>query len=89
MREIVYLSATDKDQERMARRGKDLQKVVEAVTILASRGVLPPSFRAHKLRGDWLGYWEYHLANDWLLVYKITETTLILTHTGSHVDLFE
>lgn len=49
---------------------------------------LPPKNRNHKLKGDYVGYWECHIELDWLLVYKKTETEIIFARTGSHSDLF-
>lgn len=44
--------------------------------------------RNHKLKGDYVGYWECHIEPDWLLVYKKTETHIIFARTGTHSDLF-
>lgn len=43
----------------------------------------------HRLTGNWSDYWECHIEPDWLLIYRITETDLILVRTGSHSDLFD
>jgi mRNA interferase YafQ len=50
---------------------------------------LPPSNRAHPLKGEWKGYWDCHVAPDWVLIYKLTEDELRLARTGTHADLFE
>ena len=44
----------------------------------------------HQLVGDYGGCRECHIAPDWLLVYEIdgTELILYLTRTGTHSDLF-
>ena len=44
--------------------------------------------RDHKLTGQWNGYRELHIQADWLLIYRIEHTTLTLTRTGSHDQLF-
>ena len=36
-----------------------------------------------------LGVWECHIEPDWLLIYDITATEVLLIRTGSHSDLFE
>ncbi|WP_267472113.1 type II toxin-antitoxin system RelE/ParE family toxin [Schaalia turicensis] len=40
--------------------------------------------------GNWKGYREIHLEGDWLLIYRVkhSELLLVLTRTGSHDDLF-
>ncbi|MDO8553147.1 MAG: type II toxin-antitoxin system YafQ family toxin [bacterium] len=41
------------------------------------------------LTGEWLGFWECHIGPNWLLIYDVTDTEVLLARTGSHVDLFE
>lgn len=89
MRHITYSPILKKDQIRMVGRGKNIEKLLEAVHILANDGILPTRYTAHKLRGEYAGYWECHLESDWLLVYKITVETVLVARTGTHSDLFE
>ncbi len=89
MRDVVYLPALKKDQTRMVRRGKDMQKLIDAVAYLAREGVLPSRYDSHKLQGGYAGYRECHLESDWLLVYALTLETVVISRTGSHADLFE
>ncbi len=89
MRNVIYLPVVKKDQKRMTRRGKDVGKLLEAVFLLISKGVLPVHYDAHKLRGKYEGYWECHLESDWLLVYTVTDDTIIVFRTGTHADLFD
>jgi mRNA interferase YafQ len=50
---------------------------------------LPASARPHPLKGEWEGYWECHVAPDWLLIYKHSDIELMLARTGTHSDLFK
>jgi mRNA interferase YafQ len=50
---------------------------------------LPAAARAHPLKGEWMGYWECHVAPDWLLIYKSAADELFLARTGTHADLFK
>ena len=61
-----------------------------AVRILEAKGQLPPSYRPHKLTGNFDGSWECHIKGDWLLIWEQndTELTLLFTGTGTHADLF-
>lgn len=43
----------------------------------------------HPLKGEWTGYRECHLADDWLLVYRVRGDDIIFDRTGTHTDLFE
>ena len=53
-------------------------------------GMLPQTYRPHKLSGQYAGSWECHLKGDWLLVWEQndTEFTLLFTGSGTHSDLF-
>jgi mRNA interferase YafQ len=44
--------------------------------------------REHALAGEWIGWRDCHVAPDWVLIYRTTETELILGRTGTHSDLF-
>jgi len=50
---------------------------------------LPENAYLHKLSGRYAGLWECHIANDWLLVFDLTDKEVLLARTGSHADLFE
>ena len=72
----------------MVGRGRNIEKIVKAESLLVSGGTLPVQYRAHKLRGEYIGYWECHLESDWLLVYAVTSETVFVARTGTHTDLF-
>jgi mRNA interferase YafQ len=74
----------------MSKRGKNLSKINEVVVLLSETGDLPARYRPHKLKGDYTGYWEAHIEPDWLIVWEVNESVLvlILISTGSHSDLF-
>ena len=74
----------------MKKRGKDLAKLEDVLSILASGRSLPDTARDHQLIGNYAGFRECHIEPDWLLIYRLDEAvlTLIATETGSHADLF-
>jgi mRNA interferase YafQ len=41
------------------------------------------------LRGNWSGHWDCHVEPDRILLYRVTDTELILVRTESHAELFE
>ncbi|MBD5504917.1 MAG: type II toxin-antitoxin system YafQ family toxin [Lachnospiraceae bacterium] len=90
MYKIVYTNRMKKDAKLMKRRGKDLDKFVNVLSLLASGSPLPVQYRDHQLSGNLHDFRECHIEPDWLLLYQIYEDTLILsaTATGSHADLF-
>ncbi|MFN5351656.1 MAG: type II toxin-antitoxin system YafQ family toxin [Alphaproteobacteria bacterium] len=78
-----------KDFKKCQKRGKDISKLEKVIELLEANQILPLKYRDHKLIGNFDGYRECHIEPDWLLIYKITDTELILYQTGSHADLFE
>lgn len=90
MYKIVYTNRMKKDAKLMKKRGKDLNKLINVLSILASGDPLPIQYRDHQLSGNLHDFRECHIEPDWLLLYQIHEDILILsaTATGSHADLF-
>ncbi len=77
-----------RDVKLARRRGKDMSKLRELISLLAERSPIPPRYKDHPLRGEWKHYRDCHLEPDWLLIYKIDGEDLYLVRTGSHSDLF-
>ena len=86
-----FSTSFKKDYKRLKRRKYDVSALDDTIDMLASRQVLPASYRDHELFGDFAGCRECHIAPDWILVYQIIENELILylTRTGSHSDIFK
>lgn len=90
MYKIVYTNRMKKDAKLMQKRGKDMSKLTNVLSLLASGSPLPSQYKDHALTGNLQDFRECHIESDWLLMYQIYENTLILsaTATGSHSDLF-
>jgi len=58
------------------------------ILLLSEGASLPPRYKDHPLRGNWLDYRDCHIEADWLLIYKILGDDIYLVRTGSHADLF-
>lgn len=84
----IHLRLFEKEVVKAKKRGKDIEKLKELMKLLTLEEPLPAKNRNHKLKGDYIGYWECHIEPDWLLVYKKTEINIIFARTGSHSDLF-
>ena len=91
MYKIVYTNRMKKDAKLMKKRGKDMQKLINVLSLLANGNSLPAQYKDHSLTGNLHDFRECHIEPDWLLMYQIYEDTLILsaTATGTHADLFE
>ena len=88
--EVDRTNVFKRDYKRAKRRGLPLQKLKDIVGKLADGEPLPPANHDHPLSGNWANHRECHIAPDWLLIYQIKETVLVLelTRTGTHADLF-
>jgi mRNA interferase YafQ len=78
-----------RDVKRVRKQGRDLQILQTVMNEIASGNPLAPRFRDHVLRGNYKGRRECHLAPDWLLIYRTTQTEAVFERTGSHAELFK
>ena len=74
----------------MVRRGYDVRLLEKVIELLAEQKPLPKEYHDHNLPGNYAGCRECHITPDWLLIYEVKETELLLylTRTGTHSDLF-
>jgi mRNA interferase YafQ len=88
--EIRTTSKFRKDLKLAKKKGLNIALLQEVVDVLASGEKLSEKHRDHALTGDWESFRECHIQPDWLLIYKISGDSLILTlvRTGTHSDLF-
>ncbi len=84
----VFRKQIQKDLKRLQKQGKDMRKFKAVVHQLLTGQPLPPRYRDHALTGNWAGFRDCHIEPDWLLIYQITSTELILVRSGYHSDLF-
>ena len=87
---IRYTGEFKRSLKRCLKRGYDEQLLTEVLYILTNKGKLPQKYLPHILHGQYEGFWECHITNDWLLVWNQNDKELILmmTNTGTHSDLF-
>ena len=88
MLHIVITNQFKKDLKRVKKRGKNIDKLEIIINSLQAGNNLEIRYRNHQLTGNWSSCWECHIEPDWLLIYQINSTELILIRTGSHSDLF-
>lgn len=79
-----------KDLKVAVKRGYKIALLNEIVETLATGKSLNEKYKDHALNGDYAGCRECHITPDWLLIYEISNSELILylTRTGTHSDLF-
>lgn len=90
MLEITTTKVFEKDYKLLKKRGYNLNLLKEVIELIATEKELPSKYRNHQLVGNYSGFMECHIRLDWLLIYKIEKSKLILTlsRTGTHSDLF-
>lgn len=89
MLDIVISNKCKKDLRRAKKRGLDLNDFFAVVEMLQRRETLPVRYRDHALTANRTGLRDCHIRPDWILIYEIRETELVLllVETGSHADL--
>ena len=88
-----YSTQFRRNRRALIKRGYDMAKLENTIDLLLTGGPMPPEYLDHPLKGNYAGYRECHVNGEgnWLLIYKIIKSRLILvfTATGIHSDLFE
>ena len=90
--DVKYTSTFKKTLKKVAKQGKDIDKLFKIVEKLANKEELEPKYKNHNLIDDkyYKNCCECHIEPDWLLIYQYNEKELILllVNTGSHSNLF-
>ncbi|MCX6142211.1 MAG: type II toxin-antitoxin system YafQ family toxin [Ignavibacteriales bacterium] len=89
MKTLARTNRFKRDYKKAKGRRRDIPKLLEVVSRLASGEKLEPRYRDHTLGGEYFDCRECHIEPDWILIYRLTEDELVLIRTGSHSDLFE
>ena len=88
MLKISYIGKIKHDMKTCQKRHYDFSLFQQVVDTLRIPAPLKEKHRPHPLTGNYSGYDECHITPDWLLIYKQTDTELLLARTGTHSDLF-
>ncbi|NWF66362.1 MAG: type II toxin-antitoxin system YafQ family toxin [Campylobacterales bacterium] len=64
-------------------------KFVKYISLLSDGKNLPIEAKEHPLVGEFLGYREFHIGGDLLVIYKIEDNCLKLIRIGTHSALFK
>lgn len=78
-----------KDYKRMKKQGKDMSLLENVIIDLLAEKVLDKKYLDHALTGNHAGFRECLILPDWLLIYAVDHSQLVLVaaRTGSHSDL--
>lgn len=91
MYKVVASNAFKKSLVKIIRQYPRIEKTFDhVVRTLASGKQLDKKFRDHKLKGQYEGFRDCHIAPDIVLIYTIDDGNLILilSKIGSHSNLF-
>lgn len=90
MLEIKYHNRFKKDLKTLKKRNFNMTALKEVIIMLANEEPLPEKYLNHNLIGEFKGYMDCHIGNDWVLIYKVDKeiSLLSLYRTGTHSDLF-
>jgi mRNA interferase YafQ len=89
-RELEPTTRFRRDLKRVLRTDPSIQKVLEPILGLLMENVpLPVRLKDHPLKGEWSTYRDLHVKPDLVLIYKKTDTLVLLERLGSHAELFE
>jgi len=87
-RKLIRAKSFIKDYEKRRLTDQHYSKFIILVGKLLSNELLPSEAKDHTLKGNWIGYREFHISGDVLVVYKIQEESIILVRIGSHSQIF-
>lgn len=90
MLQLVVTTKFKRDYKRIKKRGYNTVLLQEVLEQLCTDTPLDSRYKSHSLTGVYEGFNECHITPDWLLIYAIDKSKLILVaaRTGTHADLF-
>jgi mRNA interferase YafQ len=79
-----------KDLKKARKRNFNEENLNTVIQILISGSILPLRYNEHKLKGNYIGFYECHISPDWLLIYSRKQSLKLITlvRTGTHSDLY-
>ncbi len=80
--------------------GKDFKRIVQSpkfnhseyltvLSLLIAGKPLPAKYSNHPLGGTYKSFWDCHITNDCVLIYRIIDNELYLVRIGTHSELFK
>lgn len=90
MKELKPSTQYKKDYKKFRNNPKKLEKLFDILELLKNEQPIPDENSPHKLKGEYAGYMECHIEDDFLLVWFDPNTDIInLIRLGSHSELFK
>jgi len=89
MKELSIDQGYEKCIKKLKKKHYNMEFLKEVVKLLLEGVPLPKKYHDHALSGNLQGNRECHIEDNWLLMYKSSETEIILIKTGSHDDFYK
>lgn len=90
MKIIKLTSQFKKDLKRYQNDQRKIDSLGRVIKLLRDTGTLPNEYKPHLLIGNYKGFMECHIENDFLLIWLDEEAEIIkLVRLGSHSELFK
>lgn len=90
MRTLKQTSQFKKDLKKIQNNPKKIESLKTVLGLLRDTGTVPKEYNPHLLTGNYKGYMECHVENDFLLIWLDENEDLIkLVRLGSHSELFK
>ena len=86
---LIQTGQFKKDLKRYKNQPAKIAALKGILNELRNTGTVSVDYRPHTLSGNWSGYLECHIQNDFLLIWKDPKTNdIFLARLGSHAELF-
>ena len=90
MKILKQTSQFKRDLKKIQNNPKKIANLEVVLRLLRETGTLPKEYSPHLLTGNYKGYMEWHVENDFLLIWSDENEDLIkLIRLGSHSELFK
>ncbi len=89
MKKLIPTTQYKKDLKRYKNNPRKLTALRTVLSYLQNEIELPKTYKPHMLKGNYNGFLECHIENDFLLIWLDKETDIIrLVRLGTHSELF-
>lgn len=89
MKEVLRSSQFKKDFKRYRNQLEKVKKLLTFVQYLEQEISIPVEYKPHKLSGNYKGYMECHIEDDFLLIWIDEASNIVkLVRLGTHHELF-
>jgi mRNA interferase YafQ len=80
----------EKDKKKARKQKKGFITLSKIMKKLIEEQPLEPKYCDHPLKGNWKGFRDCHIENDWVLIYRVDkkEQKILFVRLGTHSELF-